>query len=407
MRRAVPFVLPILFLLISCQSRTTQTITIIDGNQTHQVITSERVPASLLTQADIQLGTSDIVLLNGIPVALNQPMPAEQTYTLQVLRAVNITVNGKTIQTTAPTIGDALSQAGAQLYEGDQINPPIQTSIMPSMKVTYVPSRELTISADGKQMQTRSSSATVSGALAQAGIPLLGLDSSQPSENEALPSNGQIQVTHISESIVLSEKSIPFKTDYQASADVELDQQKIIQLGQPGLSVSRLRIVYQDGNEISRQTESETVVRPPQDQIVGNGTKVVIHTATVNGVQIQYWRAVSMYATAYSPCQSAGAPGQCYTSTTSGLPAGKGVVGVDSSIYYSIAGERLYIPGYGSAVVGDIGCGVCMQKYGISRTRWIDLGYSDAECKQACDQWGTWVTIYFLAPPPANIPPLN
>ena len=77
-------------------------------------------------------------------------------------------------------------------------------------------------------------------------------------------------------------------------------------------------------------------------------------------------------------------------------------------MYNLIAGLHLYIPGYGTAVVGDVGGGyIIEQKLGISRSRWIDLGYSDTECKQACDQWSTWVTIYFLAPAPANIPSLN
>ena len=258
MRRAYSLALPILFLLISCQPQSKQTITIIDGNQIHQLTTAEHVPASLLTQADIHLAANDIVLLNGKPVALNQPMPTAQTYTLQVRHAVAMTVNGKTFQTTAQTIGEALSQAGAQLYASDQINPPIQTPITGTMTVKYIPSRALI--GDGRwhaNCKSAPASATVGGALAEAGIPLLGLDSSQPSENEALPSNGQIQVTRISESILLSEKSIPFKTDYQQSADVELDQQKILQPGQLGLSVSRVRIVYEDGQEASRQNESE------------------------------------------------------------------------------------------------------------------------------------------------------
>jgi len=46
-----------------------------------------------------------------------------------VQRAVALTVNGKIIQTTASTIGEALSQAGAQLYASDQASPPIQTPI--------------------------------------------------------------------------------------------------------------------------------------------------------------------------------------------------------------------------------------------------------------------------------------
>jgi uncharacterized protein YabE (DUF348 family) len=396
MRRAYCFVLPILFFLISCQPQTKQTITVIDGSQIHQLMTAERIPALLLTQAEIHLATNDIVLLNGKPVALNQPMPTAQTYTLQVQRAVTLTVNGKIIQATAQTIGEALSQAGAQLYASDQINPPIQTSITGMMTVKYVPSRALTVMADGQSLQIRSSSATVGGALAEAGIPLLGLDSSQPSENEALPSNGQIQVTHISESILLTEKSIPFKTDYQQSADVELDQQKILQPGQLGLSVSRVRIVYEDGQETSRQTESETVVRALQDQIVETGTKVVMHTVAVGGTQLQYWCVIQMYATVYCGCLGG---------TKSGMVGGKGVVAVDPSTYNLIAGQRLYIPGYGLAVVGDIGGGyIIEQKLGISRTRWIDLGFDNQTDTNTSTDMTGWVTVYFLGSAPANIP---
>jgi uncharacterized protein YabE (DUF348 family) len=332
--------------------------------------------------------------LNGKPVMLDQSMTTTQTYTLQVQRAVALTVNGKIIQTTVQTIGEALSQAGAQLYANDQINPPIQTPITGPMTVKYVPSRALTVMADGQPSQIRSSSSMVGNALAEAGIPLLGLDSSRPSENEALPPNEQIQVKRISESILLSEKSIPFKTDYQQSADVELDQQKILQPGQLGLSVSRVRIVYEEGQEASRQTESESVVRAPQDQIVGYGTKVVIHTATVDGVQIQYWRAVQMYATSYSPCRSGGT--KCYSGTSSGQPVQKGEVAVKYSWYLTMAGQRLYIPGYGFATIEDV-CGGCVGK------PWVDLGYSDSDYQD----WSQTMTVYFLAPAPPTIPSLN
>src|SRR5271157_190707 len=394
MRRTYSFVLPILFFLISCQPQSKQTITIIDGDQIHQLVVTERVPASLLTQAGIHLAANDIVLLNGNPIALNQSMPTAQTYTLQVRRAVALTVNGKIIQTTAETVGKALSQAGAQIYSSDQINPPIQTSLTGPMTVKYIPSRALTVMVDGQPLQIRSSAATVGGALAEAGIPLLGLDSSQPSEDEALPSNRQIQVTHFSESIVLSEKSIPFKTDYQESANVELDQQQVLQAGQLGLSVDRIRIVYQDGQEVSRQNEAETVVRAPQNQIVGYGTKVVLHATTVDGVQIQYWRAVPMYATSYSPCRSGG--NTCYSGTSSGQPVQKGAVAVKYSWYLAMEGQQLYIPGYGPATIEDV-CNGCIGK------PWVDLGYTDSDYQA----WGQWVTVYFLAPVPANIPSLN
>ncbi len=383
-----------LLFLLACQPQASQTIKILDGGQIHTLTTNERVPSKLIVQAGIIIGPHDAVLLNGQIVPLDQPLPSAKTYTLQIKRAVTLTVNGQTIQTTANTVGEALSEAGAQLYAAAKLDPPANTPITNGMAITYTPSRELTVSVDGKQIQIRSAASTVGSALAEAGIPLIGLDQSQPSENEPLPDDGQIRIVRVSESLVLSEKSIPFQSEFKSSDQVELDHQEILQPGQAGLSVSRVRILYEDGKEVSRQVESETVVRPPQDRVVAYGTKVVVRTTTVDGVQFQYWRAVSMFTTSYSPCNSAA--DRCYPGTSSGKPVQKGVVAVNYSWYLAMQGQPLYIPGYGYATIEDV-CGGCVGK------PWVDLGYTDAQYAQEGGQWGKYVTVYFLTPVPPNI----
>jgi uncharacterized protein YabE (DUF348 family) len=61
----------------------------------------------------------------------------------------------------------------------------------------------------------RSAAGTVGAALAEAGIPLTGLDTSRPVENEALPADGQIQVTRVTESISVELESVPFQNRNQ------------------------------------------------------------------------------------------------------------------------------------------------------------------------------------------------
>jgi 3D (Asp-Asp-Asp) domain-containing protein len=194
----------------------------------------------------------------------------------------------------------------------------------------------------------------------------------------------------VSESVQLAQKPIPFESDIQASADVPLDQTQILQPGETGLSVQRIRIRYEDGKEISRLTEDETTVRPPKTRILGYGTKVEVKKTVVDGSEIEYWRAVQMYATSYSPCRSGG--DRCYPGTSSGRSLQKGVVGVQYAWYLAMGGQQLYIPGYGYATIEDT-CNGCKGK------PWIDLGYSDSDWQQ----WNSWVTVYFLTPVPANI----
>jgi 3D (Asp-Asp-Asp) domain-containing protein len=297
-------------------------------------------------------------------------------------------------------VGEALYSTGLLISASDLIDPPANTPITKSLTVTYTPARELTVSVDGKVLPIKSSAATVGQALAEAGIPLLGLDYSSPPESEALPADGQIQVVRVSESVVLIQKAIPYENDSVENPQIELGIDQVLEPGEKGLSVSRVRIRYEDGKEISRQTESETVVRPPKKRVVAFGTKIVLKTVTIDGATIQYWRAISMYATSYSPCKS-GVPGKCFSGTSLGLPVKKGVVAMDISMYNAIAGQQLFIPGYGYATVADVGGGSIIEtNLGIPRTKWIDLGYSDSDWQE----WGNWVTVYFLAPAPATIP---
>ncbi len=369
-----------------------------DGDQLQVVTVADRSVAAILAQANVLLSPADQVLFNGYLVALNSSLDSASG-TLQVRRAVKISVGGKTFETTAVTVGEALAGAGFGLHSADMIAPAADAALSVPTSVGYTPARELIIQVDGQERHILSAASTVSGALAQAGLPLLNLDFSQPAEDQPLPPDGRIRVVRVSESLVLSEKTIPFQSEYKDSPDVELGQEQILQPGVQGLSVSRIRIRYEDGKEVARQTEAETVVRPPQNRISARGSKIVVKTITVNGHAVQYWLQLQMYATVYSPCNSGG--NGCSSGTASGLRAGKGVVAVDPGLYAYLNGQRLYIPGYGSAVIGDVGGGyIVEQNTGVSRYRWIDLGFDD---NNITDMSG-WVTVYFLAPAPATIP---
>jgi resuscitation-promoting factor RpfB len=381
------------FLLFACQPAAPATVTILDQGQITTLHTEERVPSALLTQARITLGPKDRVLVNGLPVPGDQSLSGSPL-TLQIQRALTITIlspdGEKKIESSAATVGEALANASILLHEGDKIFPPASAPVTNGMEITLVPVHKITVNVDGKSMQFETSAKTVGEALAEAGTPLLGLDYSLPAEKEPLPPGGQIKIVRVSESLQLAQKPIPFDSDIQASADVPLDQTQIIQPGETGLSVQRIRIRYEDGKEISRLTENETVVRPPRTRILGYGTKVEVKKAVVDGREIEYWRAVQMYATSYSPCRSGG--DRCYPGTASGKSLQKGLVGLRYDLYQAMGGQQLYIPGYGYATIADV-CNGCRGK------PWIDLGYGDSDWQQ----WNSWVTVYFLTPVPSNI----
>lgn len=334
----------------------------------------------------------DRVYLNGMITPLDQPIPQTASVTLQLRRAVTLTVitpnAQQSIQSAARTMGEALYSIGLLISASDLIDPPADTPITGPLTITFTPARELTVSVDGKVLQVKSSAPTVGGALARAGIPLLGLDYSLPSENEALPADGQIQVMRVNESVTFALKPIPYTIETIQSADLELGQEQITVPGVNGIALIRTRIRYENGKEVKRVTETESVVRPPQTQVVTAGTKLVSHDIG----NMQYWYSLPMYATSYSPCRS-GTSG-CSYGTASGLRAQYGVVAMSKDWYYALQGMEVYIPGYGRGVIGDMGGGF------PDGRPWIDLGYNENNYQQ----WSEWVTVYFLGPPPATIP---
>jgi uncharacterized protein YabE (DUF348 family) len=383
--------------LVSCQPQSAKTtIYLLDGDKVLNLQVDSNTLADILALAGVTLTPADKIHFNGVDLPADFSLPPGGPYTLQIRRAHTltlVTLDGQTsFQTTAATVGQALAQTGLQLYAADYIEPALETPVTADLTVTYRPARELVISVDGETVTVKSSALTVGQALASAGIPLLGLDQSLPGESDLLPADGQIKVIRVTETVSLVEKSIPFSKKYEYSADLAVGTQKVIQVGEPGLMVSRVRVRYEDGVEVERTTEAETLVRQPKDSLVSLGTQVTVQTLDVPGGQIQYWRAVQMYATSYSPCRSG--TSSCSYGTASGLPVKHGVVAMARALYNQLAGTQVYIPGYGVGVIGDVGGGFPDGRL------WIDLGYSDEDWQN----WSGMVTVYFLAPAPATIP---
>lgn len=396
--------LALFFILIftACQPNSPQPVIIRDGNTTITINTEQRVPLLILTEAGITPGADDRVLVNGILHKLDQPITTDGTLQLQLRRAVDVTIvlpqGSQTIRTSALTVGEALREAGFELSINDDVNPPLDSPVAGSTTVTFTPARDLVVIMGDVTTRIRSSAGTVGAALSQAGIPLQGLDTSLPVENEALPADGQIRVTRVVESISLEIESIPFTTQTQENPDLPFGQEEVIQPGVNGISMVRTRIRTENGAEVSRATEEETTLREPVAGIVSRGSKIVL-SPVGSGTGLEYWLATEMYASWYSPCNS-GISG-CSYGTASGARAGFGIVAVDYSFYPYLAGMRVYIPGYGIATIGDTGGGPIIETaLGVPRHKWIDLGYNDNNIGGLSG----WVTVYFLAPAPAEIP---
>ena len=372
-----------------------QNVQIYSEGNTVELQTPEKIPANLLQQAGIALYPNDRILINGMEIDPYLQANTEKYHIIQFLGAqqVSVDIDGERIvfYSSQPTLGMALDEHGISIHPKDTLSLSLETPLNSPLSLVLYPARELTIEVDGRSVSALSSAMTVGEALQDVGLPLLGLDYSIPSEEEAIPGNKKIAITRVREALVIEKEETQFTSDYQPDPNTEIDQYSVLQPGQVGLVINRTRIKYADGKEVSRDTDPKWQANEASKGIIGYGTKVVVRTEVVDGQTIEYWRKISVYATSYAPCKQGYS--YCTTATASGIPLEKGIVAVLVSWYLDMKFQRVYIPGYGYGTIADTGGG-------IPGRPWIDLGFSEEDY----ESWHFWTTLYFLTPVPPYIP---
>ncbi|MBI1279151.1 MAG: DUF348 domain-containing protein [Anaerolineaceae bacterium] len=347
-------------------------------------------PTDILRVAGVSVGSKDRVLVDGTLTSMNDllvwPVPVTN---ITIQRAVPVQiVDGNqvmTVETTAPTVGEALFETGTTLYLADEVSPALSTPITASLVINIQRSQPISIVADGVTLDTRTQGTTVASALVGAGVILGGLDYTIPSENSLLQPGMSIRVIRVNEKVDVQQSVLPFEIVYQADANMELDQKVVLQEGQKGIRETNIRIRYENGVEVSRTEEESNVARAPINRVIAYGTNIVLRTVDTPDGPKEYWRVLRMYTTSYHPAALGGDD-----VTATGRKLTKGVVGIDPKIIPY--GTQVFVPNYGIGVAGDTGG---PRKFKL----WIDLGYDDSNWVS----WSKYSDVYLLTPIPANI----
>ena len=366
-----------------------------DGNTIARRTQSKTI-GDALSEAGITLKLYDHVLIDGSVVDPKTLLaPSGDVTHLVVQRAIPIQVNDNgaftTLYTTAPTLGEALRQAGLIVYLGDYVTPDLGTPATPGYQVYIQRSREATINVDGRTIRTRTLANTVADLLTQEGIKLENKDYADPSATTPMSDGLKVLVTRVREDFITESEYISYDTVWQADPTMEIDQRQTSQAGNEGVKKRTIRILYENGRETKRSVDREWIESPPVTQIINYGTKIVHRSLTLpDGSTVTYWRKLRILATSYTAATSGKARTHPeFGITASGMRAGTGIVAVDPKVINMLT--KMYVPGYGLAVAGDTG--------GRIKGKRVDLGYDEWNLVL----WFQWVDVYLLDPaPPAS-----
>ena len=307
---------------------------------------------------------------------------------LQIL--INIIDDGDLIsfESDSKTIGRVLVDANLDIYAGDDVEPPLDTLVYSGITINIKRSRAILIDVDGRAISFRTYHEKVADILMEAGIVLVGRDYSEPSLSSI--AKGNIEVVRVFDEYRIEYEPVPFDKQWIGLSDLEIDRTRVHQSGKSGVLARRFLVRYVNGVPLQDRLMDEWLHAEPTPRIMGYGMKIPIRNIGTPDGNVEYWRAISMLATSYSPSR-AGTPvtAPWYGKTRTGKVLKKGMVAIDTR--YIPLGSTMYIPGYGFAVAEDTGSGI--------RGLMVDLGYEDHNYRS----WRSYVTVYLRMP----VPPLD
>ncbi len=128
---------------------------------------------------------------------------------------------------------------------------------------------QIQLVADGQTYNLTTNAATVRELLAEAGLELGELDEVEPPLFTPLADDTAVTVVRVAEEIQIITETIPYERRYVRTDTMTADDApQIVQPGSPGQREVTIRLLFRDGLESSRIRTNETIIEEPQDEVV-------------------------------------------------------------------------------------------------------------------------------------------
>lgn len=296
---------------------------------------------------------------------------------------ITISLDGENLEvaTFKGNVQAVLDQQGIYLSNKDKIEPDLTSEVSNNHVIKIKRAIPVEVMVDGKNIEIDSAENSVGDVLSKEGINLSDLDKIEPSLNTELSKDLKIKITRVEEKTVTEKESIGFETVVKEDSSLESGVKKKTQEGSNGEKEITMKVVMEDGMEVSREVVESKVIKEPVDEVLVKGTmeKLVLSRGNSN---INYKKSMVVEATAYS------GDGITATGTVPKRnPGGLSTIAVDPRVIP--LGTKVYVEGYGYAVAEDTG--------GAIKNNIIDLFLNSAS---ECKTWGRRnVNLYIIAYP--------
>ncbi len=225
----------------------------------------------VLDKQGIELGSHDVVT-----PSVETPVEDDQTIVVRYGRKLTLTVDGKerTYWTTATTVGQALKELGIRNGADAELSASRSQSIgRKGLDLEINTPKDITLVVAGKKSTATVTATTVREALKDAKVTVDSNDEIAPGPAARLKDGMTVKVNRITKKSVKDTQSLDFRTVTKKDASLFEGTEKVEREGQAGAELVTYRVIYRNGEVVSKKETSSKVTREPVAKIVLVGTK--------------------------------------------------------------------------------------------------------------------------------------
>jgi uncharacterized protein YabE (DUF348 family) len=257
------------------------------------------------------------------------------------------------ISTFKNTVEDVLNENAIKIGPYDKMSITLTEKLKDGLSISIQRAKKVSIKTKDSSMFIYTTADTVESAIKEAEILVGSKDRVEPAMDSKLQDDMQVSVIRVEEKLISQKVQMEFTNEVKKNESLAKGLVNVVKKGQQGQKEVTIKMVYEDGKEVSKKIVSEKIIQSPVNGLIEEGVKTTLVTSRG---QVNFTRAVKMTATAYDATfESCGkTPDHPYYGITySGLRVRPGIVAVDPRVIP--LGTWLYVEGYGEALAADIG----------------------------------------------------
>jgi uncharacterized protein YabE (DUF348 family) len=241
----------------------------VDG-QTSEVTTMSRTVGDVLAGEGITLGAHDVVA-----PSLDASVVDGTKIAVQYGRQVTATVDGqpKTFWTTATNVDQALQSLQLDTAGADLSTSRSAGIGREGLNLTVNTAKTITIEAAGKDKVIETTALTVGQALTEAGIAVDSDDKVSTKESTKLKDGLEFSVTKVDVKTVTKTSKVGYETVYKNTDSLDKGKTKVETEGRNGKRTVVYTVVRHDGKTVKQTKKSSKITRKATDKVVLVGTK--------------------------------------------------------------------------------------------------------------------------------------